>query len=152
MKLANLILFFSILAANATVHADIGIGGGVYVTSGQGIDAVKYCKNLGYRLPTIRELALWATQYGAKVSDTPLKGYAQVIHGTDAAGNPDTFYYQYFGYKAPAKASGETWYVSSSVVPGSADKYGLYPGNGSIGDDSWAWNYFILVSYCVQSR
>jgi hypothetical protein len=95
-------------------------------------DASNYCQNMGSRLPTSRELALWSTQYGAKVSNTPQNGYYQV-QGTDNAGQLDTFYYQVSGYQTPSGRDGEFIYWSSSVVPGdSGYAYGLYGETGNL--------------------
>jgi hypothetical protein len=166
MKKIVLTLCVSLFLASAVVHADptssipnltdIPLdGNGNGITMGK-IEATQYCQNLGDRLPTARELALWATQYGAKVSNTPQNGFEE-IQATDAAGNSDTFYYQRSGYQ---NSSDERlyWYWSSSILPGESsleyilDGYcGVFAFNDHHDTACSDGDYYTTVR-CVQSR
>jgi hypothetical protein len=82
-------------------------------------DADSYCRNQGQRLPTARELALYAQSLGARgVSDTPKVGY-ELVNGSDSAGHPDNFYFCYLGYKMPPGGveNNMNSFWSSSVDP-----------------------------------
>lgn len=62
------------------------------------IDAERYCKKRGLRLPTVRELAKYAQNMGAEgISEVNKAGY-EYVAGRDKAGNPDNFYYNRDGY------------------------------------------------------
>jgi len=99
------------------------------------VDAVQYCSDLGTRLPTIRELALYAQSLGAKgIRETAHVGVAS----TDSAVQAEIaqmkgdhyeaiytlnsskemtvdFYYSYAGFKVPTGDLGYFWLYSSSV-------------------------------------
>lgn len=97
--------------------------------------AGSYCRNQQSRLPTARELALYARSRGAEgISETAKDGY-YLVKGTDSAGNADHFYFSYKGYKSPAGDLGNYWFWSSSVLlPDYSDyAHGLYVASGYIG-------------------
>ena len=110
-------------------------------------DAVKYCSSRGYRLPAIRQLALWATQYGAKMSDTPIDGYEE-IEGTGIGGGPDTFYYEHSGYVAPAgELNNIYWsfsisprYAPHGTLPLILNSYGFIIGPAFDGYEDYKFN------------
>ncbi|MGK5083042.1 hypothetical protein WDW37_07025 [Bdellovibrionota bacterium FG-1] len=79
-------------------------------------EADSYCRNQGQRLPTTRELALYAQSRGAQgISETPKFDY-DLIKGSDSLGNPDNFYYSNRGYQRPAGDLGSQYFWSSSVT------------------------------------
>lgn len=81
-------------------------------------DADSYCRNQGLRLPTARELGLYAQSLGAEgVSETAKDGYLPV-NGLDTAGHPDGFYYSFLHYQRPSgdlESSNAYW--SSTIDP-----------------------------------
>ena len=107
-------------------------GSGSLITGKNQYQAADECAKRGMRLPTIRELAQWATQYGAAISDCPKDGYSE-IDASDASGNPDKLYFSWSGYHAPTDGGlGQYLYWSSSVVPG------VYDGAFTL-DGTYAW-------------
>jgi len=159
VKIINIALPISLLAVSVAAFASpapgipnlTGIakdpnGKVIYMNS---VDAVQYCQKLGDRLPTARELALWATQYGAKISDTPQDGFAK-INGTDAVFYADTFYYQNSAFKAPLGEMGIYTYWSSSpdnTLPSDSDGF-PYDTNGGDGY-FYAATGNCIGEYCV---
>lgn len=80
-------------------------------------DADSYCRNQGQRLPTARELGLYAQSLGAEgIIETEKDGFLPV-NGSDSAGHPDNFYYSFFHYRRAAGDSEANAYWSSSVDP-----------------------------------
>ena len=97
-------------------------------------DAKNYCQNIGSRLPTIKELALWAQQLGAKgiveskfkpkdwnsdelEKESSLmweKGYRTCYSNIINEG--EIFYYNYEGFKIDIKEEGDRW-SSTPALP-----------------------------------
>ena len=114
-------------------------------------DAENYCRNQGERLPTVRELALYAQSLGAQgISETAKAGY-YVVKELDGAGSPANFYFNSQGYVRPTGELGNLGsFWSSSVYPGVSDvAYGLIAGDGDIGAGRRS---ALDVVRCVQSR
>ncbi len=103
------------------------------------IDAARYCKELGMRLPTVRELALYAQSLGAAgISETRKEGF-YLIRGENAENKPDFFHFSHNGYKQPQGDLGNYWIWSSSF--NAADLRGVYGLRGSTGEvvDAFRW-------------
>lgn len=80
-------------------------------------EANEYCLNQGLRLPTIRELALYAQSREAHgIRENAQEGY-YYIEALDASGKPDTFYFTNRGYLRPQGELGMAWFWSSSLHP-----------------------------------
>jgi hypothetical protein len=94
-------------------------------------DADNYCRSQGQRLPTARELALYAQSLGAQgISETAKDGY-DLVKGSDSAGHPDNFYFSNQGYQPPAGDLGKSWFWSSSLHPDHSDwPYSLKASEG----------------------
>ena len=115
-------------------------------------EAERYCRDHDSRLPTARELALWAVKHGASISDHPRDGYYKV-DGSDPEGRLDPFYFNYSGYRAPDGEFGKYWYWSSSVVPGDSNNaYDLSGDNGYIVYVGRSDSYDGYAVRCVRPR
>lgn len=80
-------------------------------------EAIEYCLSQGLRLPTIRELALYAQSREAHgVRESAREGY-YLIESTNANGKPDSFYYTHRGYLQPKGDLGAVAFWSSSLHP-----------------------------------
>tara|TARA_Y100000590_G_scaffold445177_1_gene576939 strand:- start:1067 stop:1573 length:507 start_codon:yes stop_codon:yes gene_type:complete len=77
--------------------------------------AIKICSEKGMRLPTVRELALYAESRGAQGISETEKPRHYLIKGSDAEGNSDPFYFSYKGYEPPEGELGEYWFWTSSI-------------------------------------
>ena len=117
-------------------------------------DAYWYCQHLGQRLPTARELAIYAQSLGAQgISETAKDGY-DLIKGSDTTGYPDHFYFSSKGYHRPAGDTGIRFFWSSSADPIlTRVAYGLYSDSGNIGTGNRSDNLHGASSVrCTQSR
>ena len=115
-------------------------------------EAERYCRDHDSRLPTARELALWAVKHGASISEHPRDGYYKV-DGSDPEGRPDPFYFNYSGYRGLTETLRRYWYWSSSVVPGdSYVAYYLNGDNGDIDNDDRSDNNDDNAVRCVRPR
>ena len=115
------------------------------------LDAEKYCKEQGMRLPTIRELALYAQSLEAAGISETKKEELYLVKGSDAAGNSDHFYFSHKGYKRPKGDLGKYWFWSSSVHPDyTFSAYVLNGNNGDVGLDVSSYINDFNAVRCVR--
>jgi hypothetical protein len=108
---------------------------GHYIYKSQ-IEALNACP-AGTHLPTARELAEYSHSLGAvgiaKPSDFrpggPHGGWYLVL-ATDPDGTKDEFYFNVFGYSAPAKIDNHSFWSSSTVTDGPGPRWQLSGGFG----------------------
>jgi hypothetical protein len=118
-------------------------------------EAKNYCRSQGQRLPTIRELALYAQSLGARgISETPEVGY-HPVKGFDSSGHPDNFYYSNYGYQRPAGDLAKVIW-SSSVGPYDYDENDGPADFVQTLDSKWGYitqqrSYSTFAVRCVQS-
>ncbi len=143
------ILFFNLVVASCFVSASAwahNVGSAALNSNGKILtlsqrEAERYCQNVGSRLPTIRELAVYAESLGAFGIDKewPTSGYPwewySIIYKVDSSGNTVTdFWYLKEGYEWPHEDASNFWFWSSSIVPNQPGMaYGMIGGNGSLG-------------------
>jgi hypothetical protein len=133
-------------------------------------DADQYCRSQGTRLPTIRELALYAQSLGAlgiretthigevetdsavqtEIAQMKGDGY-EAIFTLNSAGQPTVdFYFSHSGYRAPPGDLGAFWLYSSSVAALSpTDNYTLSSTNGETGHDGRDFIYDDDAGRCI---
>jgi hypothetical protein len=107
-------------------------------------DADRYCRYLGLRLPTARELALYSQSQGARGIGKPKKRGYNLVLGSDSSGNEDRFSFLVNGYERPTGELGNNWFWSSSVYPDDSHlaylmdgRFGfIYLGMRNIGEGS----------------
>lgn len=113
-------------------------------------DGDRLCRNQGNRLPTIRELALYAQSLGAEgISETPRPGF-KLIEGADAIGRADNFYFSAKGYRPPAGELSEYYWWSSSpshVTDWHGDAVGAYVFDSKTGRLGVA--QYLYMSYYI---
>ena len=135
-------------------------------------DADKYCKSIGSRLPTARELALYSQSLGARgiletsysgidsasskvqteITQMDKEGYYPIYTKNSAEKTVVDFYLNYSGYQRPAGDFGNYWFWSSLVHPYySYNAYDLDGYNGGIGNYNRSNDDLIAVR-CVRSR
>lgn len=107
-------------------------------------EAKQICENQGSRLPTVRELAVYASRLGAEgihevdpdgVSETRKRNYDllwdySVIDGTDVAGNQDQFLYRFKGYVTAIAPGNFSFWSSSDETGDDAGAFVLYDQTG----------------------
>jgi len=135
-------------------------------------DADKYCKSIGSRLPTARELALYSQSLGARgiletsysgidsasskvqteITQMDKEGYYPIYTKNSAEKTVVDFYFNYSGYQRPAGDLGNYSFWSSSVHPYSSNfAYYLYGYDGVIYFDYRSYDDLNAVR-CVRSR
>jgi hypothetical protein len=117
-------------------------------------EAMDYCLSRRQRLPTIRELALYAQSQGARgVRETPEAGYL-AAKAFDTSGHPDNFYYSNEGYQRPAGDLAKlVWSSSVSLHDSGLSELEIFP---QAMDAKWGYiteltRYLKATVRCVQS-
>jgi hypothetical protein len=129
-------------------------------------DAERACRELGARLPTVRELAahshslgacaiLSASEYvGFQDTGNCLKSdYHRVrVAGVSATEQADTFYFNGSGYRPPAGDLGNWRFWSSSVHPHDHYRfvYGLDGSDGGIFNVNPSLFNYVFAVLCVR--
>jgi hypothetical protein len=81
--------------------------------------AISYCSSLGMHLPSAMELAQWATEKEATISDKPDTGY-YLVTAKNTDNKEEHFYYNFWKFKN-SEDSGEYFLWSSSTLAAKPD-------------------------------
>lgn len=100
-------------------------------------EAIEHCETKGSRLPTAREYALFALEFGAKEVSETENDRNYLVKGSDSEGNPDYFYFDSNGYYRPSNDLGRNWFWTSSNSPDYAEF--AYVFNGILGYVSYGY-------------
>ncbi len=119
-------------------------------------DADRYCRHQGQRLPTVRELALYAQSLGAQgISEKQKDGY-YFVRGMDSLGNPDNFYFSDKGFQSNSEEDSFLLWSSSIDLGGISnstdDAYSLNGWNGMITWGDIRYNAKYSATRCVRTR
>lgn len=109
--------------------------------------AQRICDDKGMRLPTARELALYAQSHGAEgISSYEKEGY-YLVRGQHTDGFPDHFYYSPKGFKIPEGEPINAFVWSKSYYHHYTKRsYALYYYAGDFlfdHSDDWDYNYVV---------
>jgi hypothetical protein len=143
------------LRAEAQVGSSPGLGDILRHTSGnvrhmKQYDAERTCRELGTRLPTARELAVYSQSLGARkiretthpdvaTTDSTVRaeiaqmdrdGYYPIYVANPSGQRAVDFYFNDSGYRRPAGDLGYYWFWSSSVHPDFSNNAYLLSGFG----------------------
>lgn len=115
---------------NASILGDLAKDEKGNVKTMNQYQAAEYCQSIGSRLPTVRELALYAQSLGADgISDRKEDDDYGTIYTRDIDGNIVVdFYFSFRRYHRPGGDLEDYWYWSSSVHPKYPDEAYLLSG------------------------
>jgi len=121
-------------------------------------DATKYCKSLGFRVPTMRELAIESQQFGAAIRETSFPGvfakdsavaseielmekekFTPIYKGDSSSNEVLDFYLSIADYRHPTGDLGNFTLWSSSYDPEASFFAYQLPGLVQINSGEWSW-------------